>query len=202
MQRSLQLLVGVACWWFLSAVGLADQRLVDLERSTVTVRVVAAGAAGALAGDVVVRAPLSDGSLDHAPTGSGEVSGAKTPHVQIVIDARQLRVVDAGRSAADRRDAQTRMLGPAVLDVKRFAWISFHSLESKRLDSRRWLVQGELELHGHIRPMAVTVVEEDGRYKGSATVKQSDFGIAPISIAGGAVKVKDEVRVDFDIVMR
>jgi hypothetical protein len=31
-------------------------------------------------------------------------------------------------------------------------------------------------------------------------VKQRDFEIQPISIAGGVVKVKDEVKVEFDIV--
>jgi hypothetical protein len=30
-------------------------------------------------------------------------------------------------------------------------------------------------------------------------VRQSDFGIVPISIAGGAVKVKDEIEIVFDI---
>lgn len=202
MQRSLQLMVGVACWLFLSAAAFADQRLVDLERSTVTVRVFGGGAAGALAGNHVIQAPLSDGSLDDAPTSGVEIGGAKTPHVQIVIDARQLRVVDAGRSAADRRDVETRMLGPDVLDVKRFAWISFHSLESRRLAAGRWEVKGELELHGHIRPMTVIVAEQNGRYTGSATVRQSDHGITPVRVAAGAVTVKDEVRIDFDIVMR
>jgi hypothetical protein len=31
-------------------------------------------------------------------------------------------------------------------------------------------------------------------------LKQSDFGIAPIKVAGGAVKVKDQLTIDFDIV--
>jgi len=30
-------------------------------------------------------------------------------------------------------------------------------------------------------------------------LKQRDFGIAPISIAGGTVKVKDEVLIEFEI---
>jgi hypothetical protein len=35
---------------------------------------------------------------------------------------------------------------------------------------------------------------------GSTSLKQSELGIAPISIAGGRVKVKDEMKIDFDIV--
>ena len=34
---------------------------------------------------------------------------------------------------------------------------------------------------------------------GSTSLKQTDFGITPISIAGGTVKVKDEVRIEFDV---
>lgn len=185
-------LVGI-CVAALATRVVADQRLVDLDRSTVTVHVFKAGLFRALADDHVIQAALSDGSLDN---------DAATPHVQIVIDARQMRVLDPGLSAGDRQKVQTRMLGPEVLDVTRFPWISFHSLESRRLNASGWEVKGELELHGHIRPMAVTVVEESGRYKGSATLRQSDFGIVPISIVGGTVKVKNEIRIDFDIVMR
>jgi hypothetical protein len=43
------------------------------------------------------------------------------------------------------------------------------------------------------------IVPEQGRYRGSTSIKQSDFGISPISIAGGTVKVKDDVKIDFDI---
>jgi hypothetical protein len=31
-------------------------------------------------------------------------------------------------------------------------------------------------------------------------VRQSDFGMTPIRIAGGTVKVKDDVTIEFDIV--
>jgi hypothetical protein len=33
-------------------------------------------------------------------------------------------------------------------------------------------------------------------------LRQTDYGIAPISVAGGTVKVKDELKIDFDIVTR
>jgi polyisoprenoid-binding protein YceI len=70
----------------------------------------------------------------------------------------------------------------------------------QRGDAGRWSVRGELELHGQTHPVTVRVVREQGHYKGSASLKQSDFGIVPISIAGGTVKVKDEIKIDFDVV--
>ena len=44
-----------------------------------------------------------------------------------------------------------------------------------------------------------TVREAGGHYVGNARLKQTDFGIKPIKVGGGAVRVKDEVRIEFDI---
>src|SRR5207244_1954691 len=80
----------------------------------------------------------------------------------------------------------------------RFPQIRFHSVAIQRLESGAWHVEGELELHGQIHPLTVDAVMVDGHYKGSTTVRQTAFGITPIRVAGGTVKVKDDVQVDFD----
>jgi hypothetical protein len=179
----------ILCGLGLARSGSAEDRLIDTERSTVTVRVFKAGPFRAIADDpVVIQAPLAEGTFD-----------AAVPHVSIVIDTRRMRVLDPGLSAQDREQVQARMLGPDVLDVQRFRRIHFHSVTIEHLGGARWLARGELELRGQIRPFNVNVSAQNGRYTGRATVKQSDFGIVPISIAGGTVKVKDEITVDFDI---
>jgi MOSC domain-containing protein YiiM len=48
----------------------------------------------------------------------------------------------------------------------------------------------------------VKVVRAQGHYKGTASLKQTSFGITPIVIAGGTVKVKDDVTIEFDVVTR
>jgi len=186
-----RLLAATMCGVATLIAGSAEDRLIDLQRSAVTVRMFPAGASGTSADEHVILVPLAEGSL----------GDAATPHVQIVIDARRLRVVDAGRSAKDRDEMQARMLGPALLDVDRFPRITFHSLSNQPVGPGAWLVHGELELHGHFRPVTVSVFSESTRYKGSTTVRQSDYGMAPISLLGNAASVKDEVRVDFDIVV-
>jgi YceI-like protein len=184
------LLVAILLWGLAFATrGQEADRPLDASRSTITVHVFKEGLFRAFADDHVIQAPLMDGSLDEAK-----------PHMQIVIDASRLRVLDPGLSEKDRQDVQARMLGADVLDVERFRWISFHSISMERRDAGGWLIHGELELHGNIRPLDVNVRHESGRYKGSVVVKQSDFGIVPIRIMGGTVKVKDEVRIDFDVV--
>jgi hypothetical protein len=181
----------VVCGLASAAPGSAEDRAIDTQRSTVTVRVFKSGLFRAFADDHIIQAPLMDGSLDDSAT----------PHVQIVIDARRMRVLDPGLSAKDRQAVQARMLGSEVLDVNRFQWISFHSVAIQRLDAGGWLVRGELDLHGQIHAILVNVFLEKRHYKGSVTLRQSDFGIVPISIAGGTVKVKDEITIDFDIAM-
>jgi hypothetical protein len=166
-----------------------QSRAIDPKRSTVTIHVFKSGLFRAFADDHVVEAPIIEGSLD-----------ARVLAVHIAIDVRGMRVLDPGLSAKDRQEVQTRMLGPEVLDGERFPHIRFRSVAIQPADAGRWSVRGELEVHGQTRPVTVTVVREQGHYKGSASLKQTDFGITPISIAGGTVKVKDEIKIDFDIV--
>jgi hypothetical protein len=56
-------------------------------------------------------------------------------------------------------------------------------------------------LHGQERLIAVEVTLEGDRYRGSARLKQTDFGITPVTVAGGTVKVKDEVKIEFEIAL-
>jgi len=48
--------------------------------------------------------------------------------------------------------------------------------------------------------MTFSVVRVNTTYRGEVAIKQRDFGIEPIRVAGGAVKVKDELKVRFEIV--
>src|SRR3954467_7366253 len=172
--------------------GAPTARAIDSERSTITVRVFKSGLFRAFADDHVVTAPVAEGTVDDSTT----------PHVELVVDANRMRVLDPNLSAKDREQVQARMLGPEDLDTNRFAQIRFRSTSVQAAEKDRWLVHGELELHGQIHDVVLTVAAENGRYKGSTRLRQTAFGIAPISIAGGTVKVKDEVAVEFDIVTR
>jgi hypothetical protein len=44
------------------------------------------------------------------------------------------------------------------------------------------------------------VRSEDGAYTGRSKIKQTDFGISPVSGAGGVVKVKNELEIQFVVV--
>ena len=48
----------------------------------------------------------------------------------------------------------------------------------------------------------VTVTGDQLRASGEFNVRQSSYGIKPVSVAGGTMKIKDDVKVTFDFVAR
>jgi YceI-like domain len=168
----------------------AEPRPIDTERSTLTVLVYKSGLFSAFADDHVIRAPIASGTIsDEAPLA-----------VIIEVKSASLEVLDPKLAEDKRAEVQTRMLGPEVLDTAANPDITFTSTVIAPAGESRWTVTGELAIHGKTRPAKFLVERRDGRYRGTVTLRQRDFGIQPISIAGGSVKVKDEVEVEFDVV--
>lgn len=168
----------------------ADIHPIDVERSTLTVFVYKSGLFSVFADDHVIRAPIAGGAVSpDAPLG-----------VEISVRSASLEVLDPSLGAGKRADVQARMLGPEVLDSGKYPDIAFTSTAIQVVGSDRWTVTGSLSIHGVTRPTTFSVAQQGGRYRGTVVLKQRDFGIEPISIVGGTVKVKDEVTVEFDIV--
>lgn len=168
----------------------ADERPIDAQRSTLTVRVYKSGLFSAFADNHVIRAPIASGSIT--------LDGALA--VQIGVQSAALTVLDPDASASTRAEVQARMLGPEVLDSGTYPDIRFASTAVAAVNADRWSVTGNLTLHGQTRSMTFAVTRQDGRFRGSVPLKQTDFGIRPIRIMGGTVNVKDELKVEFDIV--
>jgi len=171
-----------------SAANSGGQKEIDSEKSVITVRVYKSGLFSAFAHNHEIRAPIQKGSFDEEKNS-----------VEFSVDARTLRVLDPEASEKDRAEIQSTMLGPKVLDSERFPEIRFRSTGVEKLGEGKWRVQGELTLHGQTHPVSVEVQGGKGRYQGSAQLLQRTFAITPVSIAGGSVKVKDEVRIEFTV---
>lgn len=64
-------------------------------------------------------------------------------------------------------------------------------------------IEGTLTLHGASRPLRLQVTSAaPGQYRGGTTVRQTDFGIRPYSGFFGALKIKDEVAVEFEVTIK
>jgi len=97
-----------------------------------------------------------------------------------------------------------------VLETSRYPEIVFESSKisaSKAADDQFFVnMVGTLTLHGvsNSQPVAaqISLTGDMLRAHGEFTVLQSAYGIKPISVAGGALKVKDELKCSFDVVAR
>ena len=166
----------------------AQSRPIDTAKSAITVHVYKAGVFSALGHDHEISAPVVAGTVD--------VQGRK---VELRVNAAALRVRDPKASDKDREQIQSTMLGPEVLDTAAFKEIRFRSTSAEAAGSGAWKVSGNLTLHGQTRPVSIEVREQDGRYVGNCRFNITDFAIKPVKVAGGTVKIKDEVQIDFDI---
>ena len=180
--------VGVWTLVWVSALG-AELRWIDIERSTVTVHLSESGTRRADGAGHVVEAPLAEGSLDDTDT----------PHLVLVMNVSQLRVVDPGRSADERQAVRAQMLGSKGLDAERFSRIVYHSLTIDQIEAGVWLVQGELGMHGRFLPLNLRALRQGDRFTGTTTLLPTDFGIPPERLAGASAPLGNEVQVDFDI---
>jgi polyisoprenoid-binding protein YceI len=143
----------------------------------------------------------------------GEVSFALTgstlekARLTISIRADSLEVND-DIGEKDRKEIHRKMC-EEVLETDHFPEIVYvcSRVSASGGGDRYWVaLSGELTLHGVTRPMPVSAraVIKDGsvRASGEFAVRQSQFGIAPVSAAAGAIKIKDEVKCTFDILTR
>lgn len=159
---------------------------IDTHKSKLTVRVFKTGFFSAFAHDHQINAPVEHGTLSEEP-----------PAVEFSVDARKLKALDK-ESPSNLEKIQNTMLGPQVLDTEKYPEIRFRSTSVERTGEAEWMVHGSLSLHGQTHPVTVKVNKSEGHYQGAVSILQKDWGIEPVSIAGGSVKVKNEVRIEFD----
>lgn len=176
---------------------------VDVARSRVLVQVGKAGLLALAGHEHEVEAPLAEGRLQV------DAADPAASSVELRFAAAALRVTGRDEPPGDVPKVQARMAGPEVLDAARFAQIRFRSTAVSvtpaggaafRVDLR-----GELELRatrGPVDvPLTVELAGDELRARGEVRLRQTAFGIQPISVAG-LVKVKDELLVEFDVVAR
>lgn len=145
------------------------------------------------------------------PDFSGEVQlneNLESASLHVTIDAASLRVTsdikDKDRTEIDRT------MHEEVLQSSQYPEITYDCSRvsaSKTGDGQYWVaLNGELTLHGIKRGLTVstrvTVNGESLRASGNFSMLQTDYEIKLVSVAGGALKVKDELKFSFEVVAR
>jgi polyisoprenoid-binding protein YceI len=126
--------------------------------------------------------------------------------LELTIRAGSLELADQAKPS-DRAEIEGRMR-QEVLEVASYPTITFQSSEIHQSEAiargrHRVRLSGPLSLHGvtQLQQMeAELMVFGDGiRLRGETALRMSDYRIAPVTALGGSIRLKDELRVSFDL---
>jgi len=173
---------------FLPAVQTQGSAASSAQQSAITIHVFKSGLFSGFAHNHIVVAPIAQATVDPARMTA-----------DITVATKDMKVTDPEVSEKDRTEIQTTMLGPTVLDAAKFSEIRFKSSRIEQTTPQHYRVMGMLDLHGASKEIVLEVTGGPEHYHGATKLKQTDFGIKPISMGGGSIKVKDELQLEFDV---
>lgn len=176
--------------------------VVDTRASQFTVQAFASGLAAAVAHSPKIAIRDWTGEASFVPGTFAKAS------MNVRLKATSLEVLDELRDS-DRRELH-RVMNQEVLETARFPDIQFDSSEirasKEKEDLYRLQVHGSLTLHGmsndHTFSAQLALGIDSARAYGEFSVLQSDYGIRIASIAGGTLRLQDELKLSFYVVAR
>jgi polyisoprenoid-binding protein YceI len=185
------------------AVSRLEHYRLDAAASTFTVQAFAEGLFSAFGHDPVIGVRRFEGEVALVPVTFDNVS------LKLTIDASSLAVVNDLKEK-DRREIEHTMR-QEVLEIHKYPEIVFQSnnISLARLGEGRYRARviGALTLRGvtqnNVWISGEVTVRPDGlRAKGEFALKQTDYKIKPVSVAGGTLKINNEVKGRFDVLAR
>ena len=175
--------------------------VIDARRSRFTVQAFAAGILSAMGHNPTIGIRSFAGQVEFDP------DGLRASDFQLAIQAASLTVLD-DISDKDRREIE-RVMKTEVLETKEFPEIRFEAPAPNavnRIESSLFstTLNGNLSLNGITRGESISVriilMGEMLRASGDFSLKQSNYKIRSVSFAGGALKLKDELKFSFEMV--
>jgi polyisoprenoid-binding protein YceI len=164
--------------------------MVGPENGRLTVHTRKGGAASKAGHDLVIEVTSWEGTLH---------LGDETA-VMLRADARSMRVREGSGGMTSLGDDDKSNIERTIDDeVLKGTPIEFRSTACEfSPEGDRMHVSGELELAGRRAAITFELSLSGEQLSGSATVKQTDFGMKPYSALFGTLKVLDEVQVAVD----
>jgi polyisoprenoid-binding protein YceI len=176
--------------------------VIDPRSSRFTVQAFASGMLSAMGHNPTIGIRKFSGEVDFSP------ESAEGARFRLSIKADSLSVLD-DVSDKDRREME-QMMNERILEPQKYPEILYEapSVSVTRLQGNLYsaTLNGKLSFHGVMQSQSVTArIADFGeilRTSGEFNLRQSDYGIKPISVAGGALKVKDDLKFSFEILAR
>ena len=129
-----------------------------------------------------------------------EAGGIAAATVSAELDLGSLEVREGAGGAKPLTDRDRGEIKKTIRGILGDGTASFTSSRIVRFGASGGAIEGTFTLNGKDEPVRLQVAEPGpGRYRGTATVVQSAHGVKPYVGFFGALKLKDEVGVEFDI---
>lgn len=135
------------------------------------------------------------------------------PVSELVVDEEALRAQEAsadfppGVPEEAKEGTRRNMLGPSLLEAERYPEIVLQSeaiqrgAEAERLEAQvRVIVRDRAS--SVVVPVKYEIRGAELQVQGELPLKQTDLGLSPFSLFGGALRVLDEMKIRFNIVAR
>ncbi len=170
------------------------------EESNFTVQAFAEGLFSAFGHNPVIAIRDFSGEAKFVPATLEDASLRVTVNPDSLIVSGEVR-------EKDRAEIERTMLND-VLETTKYPEIAFtsNSVSASRIGEGRHRARiiGDLTMHGVTQKniwisAEVTLTEKGLRARGDFSLKQTDFGIKLVSVAGGMLKLKNELKFSFDI---
>jgi hypothetical protein len=122
------------------------------------------------------------------------IEGGDSPSIKFTADPSSLEVIEGSGGAKPLTDDDKTDIKKSIDNkVLGSSQISFTSSEVSN-----GTANGDLSIAGKSSQVSVPLKVDGDTIKGSVTLSQKDFGIKKFSALMGALKVKDEVTVEFE----
>jgi polyisoprenoid-binding protein YceI len=144
---------------------------------------------------------------------NGKIQVAQSDESDIAVvlesEVNSMTNVDKDMSEFERREFHN-VLHNVVLESEKFPTIKFASISVTDVqgtnEGRTFTLNGDLTIREVTRrvavPVSVTIRDQELRATGEGRIKQSEFGIKPYTGGLGAIKIADEVKINFVIVAK
>ena len=165
----------------------------------VVIKTSRAGLAAKAGHDLTIEVTRWSAQVDVPAEEDGGVAAAT---VSAELDLGSLEVREGTGGAMPLTDRDRREIKSQMGKILGSATATFASSRVIPSGSNGGTVEGSVTLNGRTQPARLQVTAPgSGQYRGSATLAQTGFGIKPYSGFFGALKLKDEVTLEFQLTL-
>ena len=161
-----------------------------------------AGLAAKAGHDLTIEVTRWSAQVEVPAEGDGGQSAA-TVSAELDLGSLEVREGTGGAmplTDRDRREIKKQISGILGGGTASFASTRVIPSGSSGSASSGGAIEGTVTLNGKTQPARLQLTDSgSGRYRGSATLAQTGFGIKPYTGFFGALKLKDEVAVEFEV---